>query len=145
MLVVAFLAGAVTWSLLEYLVHYQQHPTKADTPHYRHHLDPKWHAPWRAKVAVGVSLGVLATAPTLAILADRLNSLSFFLGFIAAFALYEVIHFRIHHREAWARRWTPNLYAHHMAHHGKPGGNFGTSTLVWDRLFRTRLVRPSRP
>lgn len=135
------LAGAFTWTLLEYVLHrFAGHEARGRIDFSREHL--KHHAvrgyftplPKKLRTAVlvlgttGVVTGALAGAPL---------GLSFTLGLSAMYATYEVLHWRLHVAGPrgpygrWARR-------HHFHHHFRcPGGNHGVTSPLWDLVFGT--------
>lgn len=143
---VAAVAGVLTWTLLEYVIHrWAGHVYKRNffgTEHTRHHREGDYFAAaWKKGIAAVVVLLVLTNAVGL--------WLGWGVGFTYAGGLtgfyltYEWLHRREHtHAPAnaygrWARR-------HHFWHHfGNPKVNHGVTSPVWDLVFGT-YVRPEQ-
>ncbi len=136
--IVAFAAGAVGWTLTEYVLHrFDFHArvprTRMARLHLAHHADPTFFAPWWAKLqAFALVVPPLAVAGYLATGAAGVIAA---LGFGITYLVYEVVHRRIHTHppagpySAWARR-------HHLAHHYvDPSVNHGVLTSFWDWGF----------
>ncbi len=136
----AFCAGMMLWTLLEYLLHRWVFHRRVlgkrlAREHLRHHAKVDWFAPWSLKLAVAVPiltvigvLGVLAVGAPGAVLAC---------GTFFGWVIYEGIHRRIHvaaPRNAYAR-WAR---ANHLSHHfGRVHANHGVTSPVWDLVFGT--------
>ncbi|MBI2391172.1 MAG: sterol desaturase family protein [Deltaproteobacteria bacterium] len=154
----AFLAGALTWSASEYVIHrFVGHGRKRTRPrtiaaqltpsglaaafnaeHLAHHADPSYFAPTSQKVAAAVVVTGTAAAVGSLLLGPR-RGLSFAVGFGASYAAYEVLHRRVHTHPPRGRygRW---LRRHHLFHHHKtPRSNHGVTTPLWDRVFDTEV------
>jgi len=133
-----FGAGLMSWTLFEYAVHgWMGHIYKTFvTPiHAVHHRDP------RAVFAIGTWLPAALVAVIL--LAHGWSPAAcFYLGLLAGFAAYEVIHYRIH----FSARLTPvetRLRTHHLVHHlRRPKMCLGVTTSFWDRVFGTEPAGP---
>lgn len=138
----AALSGALTWTLLEYLIHrfLGHHPALRPNPfgteHVRHHAEGDYFAPsWKK------ALAALATTAALWWPATRLAGLelgaAYLAGLMGFYAVYEWLHRREHTHAGvsaygrWARR-------HHFAHHFADARfNHGVTTPLWDLVFRT--------
>jgi sterol desaturase/sphingolipid hydroxylase (fatty acid hydroxylase superfamily) len=132
--VIAFIAGAATWTLLEYLIHrWMGHDRRfKKTPfgveHIRHHIEGNYFAPSWKKVLFALGLGVVLVL---------LVGLAFTIGLLSSYGLYEVLHRRYHTHAGfgaygrWGRR-------HHFHHHFVDGRkNHGVTSPVWDIVFGT--------
>jgi len=133
-----FGAGLLSWTLLEYAVHgWMGHiyNTFVTPIHAVHHRDP------RAVFAIGTWLPSVLVAVIL-LIAFGFGPFIFYLGLLAGFAAYEVIHYRIH----FSARLTPvetRLRAHHLVHHlRRPKMCLGVTTSFWDRVFGTEPAGP---
>src|SRR5215813_8210521 len=137
---VAFGAGLGCWTFLEYLIHgplSHQFATIISRFHVTHHRDPRAVFTVRAWIPVSAitvaALAIFGFAP----------GMIFYLGVIAGFVGYEIIHYRIHFvrpRTAIAHR----LRSRHLAHHlCDTNAIFGVSTRLWDVAFGTEPA-PSR-
>jgi sterol desaturase/sphingolipid hydroxylase (fatty acid hydroxylase superfamily) len=139
----ASLLGALTWTLLEYLLHrFIFHGRRAGAlgarEHRLHHADPDYFAPWWQKGLAAVAVTALLL-PLASFAAGPSAGLVFTLAFVGTYLLYEVLH-RLAHTRAprgaygrWRRR---NHFAHHFR---DPRRAHGVTTPVWDAVFATRL------
>jgi sterol desaturase/sphingolipid hydroxylase (fatty acid hydroxylase superfamily) len=142
-LLLPLVAGAATWTLLEYLLHrFVFHARSAKGPgareHRQHHARPDYFAPWWQKALAAVAVTALLM-PGAAFAVGVPNSLAFTLGFIAMYLLYEVLHRRAHThppRGAYGRWRRRNHFAHHFA---DPRRAHGVTSPIWDRVFGTGL------
>ena len=142
--VLAVALGLLVFSFLEYFFHrwmFHTHIPLFEEGHRMHHEHPLGYdsLPFFLPAAVLLLLTALAVAALPTGFALLLMSAVTF-GYLA----YGLSHFAIHHvqfRQPWLRRWAG---AHHI-HHYHPDTNFGVTTLLWDRLLRTRYVRKPRP
>jgi sterol desaturase/sphingolipid hydroxylase (fatty acid hydroxylase superfamily) len=137
--------GVILWTLLEYLLHrFVLHgATRVAGLHDQHHA---WPRAWIG-TPTWLSVAVLACLAILPVLlgASLVASLGLAGGLMAGFFWYGLAHHAIHHGEpqllaralvGGARRH----FRHHLCH---GSGNFGVTTSLWDRLFRTSLAAPS--
>lgn len=140
------LAGAVTWSFLEYVLHrFVGHDMRRkydfSREHLAHHADSRYFTPTAKKLAVSspVVLAFCAAGWWLV----GAPGILFGVGFGLAYFGYEVLHRRIHTHAPlnrygrWARR-------HHLNHHHRnPRANHGVTSLVWDWAFGTLDPAPT--
>ncbi len=140
--VLAFVLGVFTWSLLEYLIHrfLGHHPKFMPNPfgveHLRHHREGDYFAPTWKKVLAAIGFTALFTWPLTA-LAGVEPGVAYLGGLMLMYAAYEVLHRREHTHAGftaygrWARR-------HHFAHHFSDSRcNHGVTSPVWDLVFGT--------
>ena len=137
----AALLGAFTWTLLEYVIHrwlghdrrFRNNPFAKE--HIRHHAVGDYFAPSWKKLGAALLIGALV-GPVAVLLAGTAG-LSFTLGLLGFYGVYEVLH-RLMHVTAgigpyarWARR-------HHFAHHFVDARlNHGVTSPLWDHVFGT--------
>jgi sterol desaturase/sphingolipid hydroxylase (fatty acid hydroxylase superfamily) len=135
----AAVAGFVTWTFLEYVLHRSvlHRKTYFAPMHGQHHASPLAFIGTPA----WVSVSVLSACFLLPVwwwasfnLADGLT-----VGVMLGYWWYGVVHHIIHHH---ANKSSPSYFnglrAWHMRHHYSPkSGNFGVTTSVWDRIFGT--------
>ena len=147
MIVVAAAAGALTWTLLEYLIHrWMGHDrrfrrTPVGVEHVRHHAEGNYFAPtWKKLLAAAVFAGVLSGP---AILVGGGAGVAYVAGVIGCYGVNEVLHRREHTHAGigaygrWARR-------HHFHHHFVDvRSNHGVTTPLWDLAFGT-YQRPTQ-
>jgi sterol desaturase/sphingolipid hydroxylase (fatty acid hydroxylase superfamily) len=136
------LAGAATWTLLEYAIHrylghgrrWRKNPFALE--HIRHHVEGDYFAPTWKKVVIAGGVGAVASAGAVAAVGAALG-LGYVAGLLACYALYEWVHRRDHTHAGWGAygRW---LRAHHFRHHLEDARkNFGVTTPLWDLVFGT--------
>lgn len=135
------LAGALGWTLLEYIVHAGLgHGLKGklmvSREHLHHHADINYFSPLRAKLQ-----GAVPVLSILLLATHQLGGWAFASGFVlaisGAWAFYEWLHEAIHvsgPRGPYSR-WAARHHLHH--HFSKPGRNHGVTTPLWDWLLRT--------
>ncbi len=147
-----FAAGLVVWSLTEYWLHrvvFHWRPRAAwgDRLHFLlhgvHHDYPfdaqRLVMPPAASLALGVAFFGLYWALGRAV-GGTAWVWPLFAGKVVGYVHYDLTHYYVHHGRPRSRRYR-RLRAHHNAHHHNPraqGLNFGVSTTLWDRVFRTR-------
>ncbi len=141
---IALVAGAVGWTLTEYLLHrFVFHNPRARATlaveHLKHHRIEGYFTPASEKASAAVVVigalvgsGFLLGAPGFA----------FAFGFTATYLGYEVFHRRAHVAPPPNRigRW---LRRHHLHHHFKnPQSNHGVTSPLWDLVFGTYEPSP---
>lgn len=140
-ILVALIAGALAWSVLEYALHrFAGHVARGrnhfSREHLRHHGTPDYFSPlWQKLLSAAVAVPIAGLA--WGALAGAAAGVAFALAFAAAYFAYEWLHMRLHThppRSAygrWARR-------HHFHHHfGDPELNHGVTSPMWDIIFET--------
>ena len=141
----AALAGAFTWTLLEYVIHrwLGHHRSLVGNPfgveHTAHHSKGNYFAPTWKKIGVAVLIAALLIVPATYLLGLQ-EGAAYVLGLMAFYGYYELLH-RMEHVHAgigaygrWARK-------HHFYHHfHDPSMNHGVTSPIWDVVFGT-LVR----
>ena len=149
----SFVGGLAAWTFVEYLIHaWLSHRwrTFASPLHQVHHDDPRRVFTIRAWLPVAASWTVGAALWGLA------PAMVFYSGMVSGFALYELMHYRVHfrvpqnHLEAYLRE-------RHLVHHYKAADRcFGVTNALWDRVFSSEpgaaemrslraAVRPTPP
>ena len=129
--------GLTMWTLGEYGLHkflYHEVESPLKVGHDLHHSEPTslLGVPWwmTAIAVVGLFYGFAAffnPAITGVVMAFA------WLGYIG----YCFIHHSLHHFH-WRNRWFMSLRRHHLLHHAKHNVNWGVTTDLWDRVFRTK-------
>lgn len=137
----AALAGAASWTLLEYGLHrFAMHEMRgrglASVEHLRHHADVTYFSPASKKLASAAATTAVVY-PTMAATVGRRRAVAFTVGLISMYFAYEVAHRRTHTHPPRGRygRWARRNHMHH--HFGAPMRNFGVTSPVWDRVFGT--------
>lgn len=141
-----FFAGVFSWTFAEYFLHnFVGHLGKGKNhfsrEHLSHHANPNYFVPTAKKV-----MTALAVIPVIFIFTFPFfgfyPAISYTSGFIIFYAIYEVLHRRIHTHAPIGRygRW---LRKHHLYHHFAPKKNHGVTSPFWDYVFGTHF-RPGR-
>lgn len=134
-----FTLGFLSWSFAEYILHrYLGHETNFSRifkrEHFAHHKDNASFASTLIKFTT--SVGVITTMTlVLYFLIGLKLALFTSIGFTLGYLYYEMVHRYIHEKP----KFIPNfLIEHHMSHHKLyPLANYGVTTRIWDRVFKT--------
>lgn len=149
----AALAGAFTWTFLEYVIHrwlghdkrFRGNPFGLE--HVRHHVEGDYFAPSYKKLILALAFASLLSAPSV-VLGSRVG-VAYVVGLIGFYGIYEVVHRSLHVRAGfgpygrWARR-------HHFTHHFVDARkNHGVTSPLWDVVFGThqrveRIIVPHK-
>lgn len=141
----AVVVGALTWSLLEYVIHrWLGHSRIARSnpfgvEHIAHHSRGNYFAPtWKKALSALVFMALVAPLAVWAV--GLTHGLAYAGGLVGFYIAYEVLHRALHTWEGlgpfgrWARR-------HHFYHHfHDPSMNHGVTSPLWDAVFGTRKV-----
>jgi sterol desaturase/sphingolipid hydroxylase (fatty acid hydroxylase superfamily) len=139
----AFICGLMAWSFVEYAIHrwIYHHAPFIRTLHDRHHLDPRSYEGSPAFLSV-FFVFLFVYAP-LAYIGPAVAS-GATAGMLIGYLAYMVVHHIDHHYPAVG---TGYLYrarkAHARHHYARQEGNYGVTTLFWDRCFGT-LIREQK-
>ena len=130
--VAMFALGMLAWTFVEYAIHgFLSHifSTFATPFHAAHHRDP--HMVFTAGMWMPI-----AVVTTLVLAFFRVTPATMlWLGIVAGFVGYEVIHYRFHFARPLCA-FEDRMRTRHLAHHMKaPGEIFGVTNSVWDRIF----------
>ena len=141
--VAAFIAGALCWSLVEYLLHrfFLHGVPPLRRSHLMHHAAPQAliGAPAWLSPLLAMALFVLTDLLADATLASGVTS-----GVTLGYLAYVCIHYATHHLPNLRWTWLRRLRRAHALHHrSETACNFGVSTGLWDVVFRTAAPRPS--
>lgn len=144
----AALAGVLTWSAAEYTFHRwlghdaRLRPNAFEAEHTRHHAEGDYFAPAYKKGAVAIVVLAGVSLPAMYALGDAAG-LAYGIGLAGMYVVYEVIHRRAHTHAGFGAygRW---VRRHHFWHHfGNPRCNHGVTSPLWDLVFGT-YHRPER-
>lgn len=147
---VALAFGALLWTLTEYAVHrWLMHQTRTPllrklwiATHRDHHRMRDMDDPTHRSLSLAVSAPILGGAMLITALAfTSFLPVAIAAGFALGFCWYETLHFAEHDPRI-SRRVTLPWFAHrqrlHASHHfDRMSSNFGFTTSLWDRAFRT--------
>lgn len=134
-----FIIGFLSWSFAEYILHrFLGHETNLSRifkrEHFAHHKDNASFASTLIKFTT--SVGVITTMTiVLYFLIGAKFGFIVSIGFTLGYLYYEMVHRYIHEKP----KLIPNfLIEHHMSHHKLyPLANYGVTTRLWDRVFKT--------
>ncbi|MGZ4691122.1 MAG: sterol desaturase family protein [Acidimicrobiia bacterium] len=139
--VAAAIAGAVSWTLVEYALHRgAMHEMRGrglpSVEHLGHHADVTYFSPASKKIASAVATTAVAY-PVAVAMSGRRRAIAFTGGLITMYFAYEVAHRRTHTHPPRGPygRWARRNHLHH--HFAAPMRNFGVTSPVWDRLLGT--------
>lgn len=150
-----FIIGVFCWTFLEYMIHrFWGHTKKKNAlnpftaEHRRHHAEFDYFAPAHKKALAALVIGGMLTL-LMSLPFGWQNGLSFSVGLIGMYLVYETIHALAHHRapiNAYGRWYRMHHFYHHFRN---PKANHGVSSPLWDMVFGTyvqvdEVVVPSR-
>ncbi len=136
--------GYATWTLAEYLVHrfVLHHIPLFSKMHFEHHDD--------ALDLIGtptlMSLFFLTVTVFLPLtyVAGTHIALCSMAGFLTGYISYVGVHYAVHHKGSGGFKFMRKLKRQHAVHHhGTSEYNFGVTTDIWDRVFRTKREKLS--
>lgn len=133
----ALIAGAMIWSLAEYGIHrfVFHHGDRLRRQHLIHHVRPEDYIGASSFVTCAI-FAVLAFGLTEVL--GRSIGVGAFVGLLAGYYAYIVIHDRFHHaREIRRGSLLHRLYENHAYHHRRARVNFGVTSPLWDIAFAT--------
>lgn len=145
------LTGAITWQVMEYLIHRFFFHWEGSGPITRriHEIVHGYHHKYpddgmRLVMPLGASIPLaLVIAGILWLVGAPSFTVPYFCGIVAAYLAYDFIHYSVHHHKP-RTQWGKTLRAHHMAHHfAVPDKNFGISHRWIDALAGTLKRRPT--
>ncbi|HEU5057939.1 MAG TPA: sterol desaturase family protein [Kofleriaceae bacterium] len=151
--VAAALAGALSWSFLEYVIHrWWGHDrrfrrTPFGVEHVRHHIEGDYFAPTWKKLLFAAAVAAVLAGP--AVLLGAAVGLSYLAGLLGFYGVYELVHRRLH-THAGIGRYGRFLRRHHFRHHLVDARtNHGVTSPLWDHVFGTwrraeRITVPPR-
>jgi 4-hydroxysphinganine ceramide fatty acyl 2-hydroxylase len=137
--VASFMGGLLVFTFVEYGMHrwYFHGPTRfADGLHSRHHRHPL--APTAIPCLSSPAAPVLFWWPLSCLLGDT-QAWFFLSGLIGTYFYYSLVHHLQHRIRAHALplQFLKEMWAAHGIHHARGNVNYGVTTTLWDRLFRT--------
>ncbi|MBS1038466.1 MULTISPECIES: sterol desaturase family protein [Gluconobacter] len=146
--VALFLMGLIFWSFFEYLGHrflfhldlsHEIGKRFIFLIHGNHHDEPG--EKLRNMMPLSVSLPLAGLLWGLAHFLGGHSGTTFFLGFLAGYIVYDLVHYACHQYRP-KRGILRKLRRHHLIHHyAAPEKNFAVSNDVWDRIFHTKTGR----
>ena len=148
-IVLLLAAGLITWTLTEYVLHrfvfHWEPPGKLGKRihfvfHGVHHDYPSDSKRLVMVPSISIPLATLFYFLFKAILGSEMVA-PFFIGFIAGYLFYDMVHYAVHHFNLKGKFWL-DLKHHHMLHHYKDmDKGYGVSSKFWDLIFRTMFKK----
>ncbi len=142
---ILFIAGIITWTLLEYIIHrFFGHKKKGKgiikKEHLKHHREGHYFAPFRKKFALAfVFLSVTTLLVAIPDFLIWLDGLIFSSGLAGMYVLYELTH-RLFHTNEPLIKYGYKMRKHHFYHHfSNPKANHGVTVAFWDKVFGTYI------
>lgn len=144
-----FLAGILSWSLFEYIIHrfifhFIAESKKASKIvyiiHGNHHEYPrdKQRLMMPAVPSMMLALVIFIATYIIAYAAGAAEkAFAFFPGFIVGYLLYGTMHYAIHACNPPFKWMKPLWRNHHMHHYKGDDKGFGVSSTLWDHVFGT--------
>ena len=152
-----FVIGLFVWSFIEYILHrwilhwepqepWKQKARRCFPSHRHHHDEPTGH---RIHILLQMKIIVIWIIVYTAILSALQFplwwALAYAAGILIGYQGYEYVHVACHYLPMKAR-WAATLKRHHALHHHRDETmNFGVTTTLWDRVFRTYWRPQSAP
>ena len=139
-----FMAGAITFTFIEYWVHrsvYHIEPTTEARAKFQyvahgvHHEYPKD----KTRLAMPPIIAIVAAITLFSIFFVLMaeSAYAFFPGFIWGYAAYLLVHYAVHAYQP-PKSFMKQLWINHAVHHYKHGNAvFGVSSPLWDYVFGT--------
>jgi sterol desaturase/sphingolipid hydroxylase (fatty acid hydroxylase superfamily) len=136
---IVYATGIGGWTLIEYLVHrviFHRMPILSSM-HERHHQSPREliGAPaWTS------GLGLVGLAIPCWVILGFYLSTAVIAGMVTGYLWYVFVHYAAHHCELGRDSYLYRARLRHARHHYvSDRSNFGVTTNLWDRIFRTTL------
>lgn len=140
-MIVFVLIGMVLWTFAEYMLHrFLGHVHKGvnffKKEHVVHHAKVNYFAPVYKKIIAVVIIAPIMLA-ILSVFLIWYYALSFIIGFLGMYMIYEITHYRYHTVKPLIQPFII-LRKHHFYHHfHNPKMNHGVTTRIWDKIFGT--------
>lgn len=143
--VVTVVAGVITWTFAEYVLHRWVFHWTNDTPvgkrihflfHGVHHDFPSDKDRLVMPLLMSVPLGVIFYSLFSVAVGLRLAE-PLFAGFAVGYLCYDGTHYAVHHFKQTTRLGRYVKRHHMLHHHADHDGGFGVSSPLWDLVFRT--------
>jgi sterol desaturase/sphingolipid hydroxylase (fatty acid hydroxylase superfamily) len=148
---IAFLAGLVLWTFIEYNIHrffFHFCPKTAWQErivflfHGVHHAQPRMKTRLVMPPAVSLPMAALFLLLFYLVVGRLLGHIEWvgplLSGFLLGYLAYDLIHYATHHFPMRKGRYFRFLKRHHMLHHYKtPDQRFGVSSPFWDWVYGT--------
>jgi sterol desaturase/sphingolipid hydroxylase (fatty acid hydroxylase superfamily) len=134
-----FFAGLVIWTLAEYLVHrFVLHRIAIFSKMHIEHHDEDMELIGTPTLMSLFFLSLAVFAPVYFLTGQHI-ALCNMAGFLTGYISYVWVHYAVHHKGSGGWKFMRKLKRQHAVHHhGTSAYNFGVTTDLWDRVFRTK-------
>ncbi|MDB5650401.1 MAG: sterol desaturase family protein [Hyphomicrobiales bacterium] len=137
--VAASLAGLIAWTLVEYLMHrfvYHRAPIIRDMHEVHHHQPLSYEG--TPPLLSAILIGLFIYAPLLPFGSNVAGGAA--VGMLIGYVTYMGVHHALHHLSPLPGSFLYALWKGHARHHyARKEGNYGVTSDIWDRVFRTTL------
>ena len=134
----ALLLGFVFFTFVEYWVHRSiLHGAFYHGTHEDHHLKPEAHVFFPLYYVPGAFLFIFAEFAFAGWLVGASEWLAMYAGFVLGYVWFTVMHHLLHHSAHAAGSYLHRFAMWHLVHHSSITWNYGITTNIWDRVFRT--------
>ena len=137
--------GAFSWTFAEYLLHRYIFHLKItnkickiaqEATHGIHHKTPLTIKRSILPIIEAALVGILFYG-CLVLIFEKLYTTPFYLGFVIGYLYYDLFHYALHNLPI-SGKWFKNLKIEHLKHHySNDESNYGVTTQIWDRVFRS--------
>ncbi|WP_026776905.1 sterol desaturase family protein [Polaribacter sp. Hel_I_88] len=148
--ILTFLLGVLSWSLFEYFVHRVGYHKRTknkklqwylDAMHLHHHNNLKDYGVLNAGFLLMYPLTVLVLTFVYLLTNNVALTVGFGLGMTFYYLFYEYVHYQIH-KKYHKKGYLNLLQKYHLYHHyNNWNKNFGNTTTIWDKIFKTYDIR----
>jgi sterol desaturase/sphingolipid hydroxylase (fatty acid hydroxylase superfamily) len=138
------ISGLAIWTFVEYLFHrFVLHRVEYFSKmHFEHHDEEMELIGTPTLMSLTLLIG-LVFLPLYFITSDHI-ALCLMAGFLIGYIAYVWVHFAVHHKGSGGWKFMRKLKRQHAVHHhGTSETNFGVTTDLWDRFFRTKETKIS--
>jgi sterol desaturase/sphingolipid hydroxylase (fatty acid hydroxylase superfamily) len=137
----ALIAGAALWTLVEYGMHRLIYHRVAAFKrlHEAHHANPQAYVGAPPLVGTG-AVFLVSFVPLVPFAPNIANGLA--VGMLTGYTIYMCVHYACHFWTPMPGSYLYRVRLRHAVHHYRDdGGNFGVTTSFWDRVFGTCIAR----
>jgi sterol desaturase/sphingolipid hydroxylase (fatty acid hydroxylase superfamily) len=140
------LTGILTWGLIEYALHRLVFHFEAQSEkgrrfvyatHLSHHANPKAMDDLFTSLRLSLPIALCYCALAWAIMRSWQAMVYLFIGLMAGYFSYELLHYQAHHRAPRLRVFRYLKKYHLLHHHQTSALRFGVTSPVFDHLFGT--------
>ena len=141
-----FVAGVLSWGLIEYLLHRLVFHFEAQSErgrnfvyamHLNHHANPKAMDDLFAGLRLSLPIASCYCLLGWTVMGSWQATVYLFTGLTAGYLSYEFLHYQAHHRSPRLRLFRYLKKYHQLHHHQNSARRFGVTSPLFDHLFGT--------